>query len=291
MVNLFQKLAILTNWTACSNAHFHAVSRDFDEQKNRGLRRMLEFASDLKTTFESWPVSRSNVMEHDLTERATTNQDYRAERRDSLEIFTASSGEGTLTSSETSTSSHDVPAPLASLPGGSSTVNTNLPELDYNEYCNVIAHQSDYMIFRRFSRLNARILLFMQKQLVDLENKLILLDGEHFYNLRWNPSRQDNEYEREALIREIETKLLQYHSLASKTAESSARPWALENHIHLLKDLPVGTRPLCAGSQAPNPTSHVFRLVQPHPLLASLWTTNITLGCGGWTRKTRHVLG
>lgn len=52
----------------------------------------------------------------------------------------------------------------------------------YSQYSRTIARHSDFLVFRRFGPLSARVLLFFQKDLMDLESKLlgqdIICDGQ-----------------------------------------------------------------------------------------------------------------
>ena len=80
----------------------------------------------------------------------------------------------------------------------------------------------EFAIFRRFGYLHARLLLYKQDELVELETKLINLDNEEPipYNLcsrRSNPSTVQKN-----LISEIEVRLKEYgNNLSSQTWISS----------------------------------------------------------------------
>jgi hypothetical protein len=48
----------------------------------------------------------------------------------------------------------------------------------YPEFCRLLATSNDFFVLRRFGALNARVLLTMQNNIVEIENRLLELDQE-----------------------------------------------------------------------------------------------------------------
>lgn len=65
-------------------------------------------------------------------------------------------------------------------------------------------------MFRRFGRLHARVLLYKQDELVEIENRLAQLDGDENTEFFLCTRRQDRNSERQALVLEAERKLEEY---------------------------------------------------------------------------------
>jgi len=49
----------------------------------------------------------------------------------------------------------------------------------YAKLADLVGHDGDFAIFRRFAALNAKNLLYLQAEIVNLENDLILLEREN----------------------------------------------------------------------------------------------------------------
>lgn len=69
------------------------------------------------------------------------------------------------------------------------------------------------MMFRRFGRLQARILLHKQDELIDLEQQLEQIDSEEQTEYYLSCRRQDLNTKRHALIHEAEVKLNEYSTV------------------------------------------------------------------------------
>ena len=84
----------------------------------------------------------------------------------------------------------------------------------YKKYSWFLASDDDFLIFRRFGTLNARIILAMQDEISVAEAKLKALDDEASLKgapRRHNGSfRREEDLERKALITEIKEKLKEY---------------------------------------------------------------------------------
>jgi hypothetical protein len=84
----------------------------------------------------------------------------------------------------------------------------------YRKYSWFLASDDDFLIFRRFGTLNARIILAMQDDISVAEAKLQALDDEA--SLKSAPRRHNGSFrreenqERKALITEIKEKLKEY---------------------------------------------------------------------------------
>jgi len=86
----------------------------------------------------------------------------------------------------------------------------------YPEIANFIGSDKDFFIFRRFDVLSARNMLFLQDELVELEEKLEQVDlaesrsgtARHPWNL--HSRREDSNAARKALMAEIRVKLREY---------------------------------------------------------------------------------
>jgi Family of unknown function (DUF6594) len=84
----------------------------------------------------------------------------------------------------------------------------------YKHYSWFLASDDDFLIFRRFGTLNARVILAMQDGISAAEAKLKALDDEASLKnapRRHNGSfRREEDQERKALITEIKEKLKEY---------------------------------------------------------------------------------
>jgi len=83
----------------------------------------------------------------------------------------------------------------------------------YPEIASFIGSDKDFFIFRRFNVLSARNMLFLQDELVELEDKLEQVDlaesrSGHLWNL--HSRREDSNAARKALMAEIRVKLCEY---------------------------------------------------------------------------------
>ena len=95
---------------------------------------------------------------------------------------------------------------------------TQLPkhwkEIGYRGYSAFLASDNDFMIFRRFGTLNARLLLYLQDQIAVLEGELEDLEATHAdpaaADVNNGSFRQDPIPDRKVLLDEILGKVKEY---------------------------------------------------------------------------------
>jgi hypothetical protein len=90
--------------------------------------------------------------------------------------------------------------------------------IGYKKYSWFLASDDDFLIFRRFGTLNARVLLLLQDELTVAEEKLKALDEQ--YSLKDAPrlhngsfrieQREEKQQERRKLLLEIKDKVSEY---------------------------------------------------------------------------------
>jgi hypothetical protein len=80
----------------------------------------------------------------------------------------------------------------------------------YPRFSALIGSHPDFSIFRRFSNIRARLLLFKQDKLVVLEDKLVRLDAEEKCALFLGNIRRDRNEERLQLMEQIDSALKDY---------------------------------------------------------------------------------
>ena len=68
----------------------------------------------------------------------------------------------------------------------------------------------DFVMFRCFGRLHARILLHKQDELCELEQRLEAIDKDEATLYLLSTRRQDTNIERRNILRELEEKLKEY---------------------------------------------------------------------------------
>lgn len=73
-----------------------------------------------------------------------------------------------------------------------------------------MASDKNFVLFRRFAELHARILLYKQDELVEMEQRLDKLDAEEQTPYHLASRRDDRNHSRKALVSEIESKLSAY---------------------------------------------------------------------------------
>lgn len=86
----------------------------------------------------------------------------------------------------------------------------------YHSLASFIGSDKDFFIFRRFSNLSARNLLYLQDELLELEAKLMEVDLQEssngspqgLYNL--HTRREDKNESRKTLMKDIKSKLQEY---------------------------------------------------------------------------------
>jgi hypothetical protein len=87
-------------------------------------------------------------------------------------------------------------------------------EIGYRGFSAFIASDNDFLIFRRFGSLNARLLLYLQDQIAVLEEKLGKLEEHHMSdeakNIHHGSFRQEELPERTELLEAIDKKVREY---------------------------------------------------------------------------------
>ena len=82
----------------------------------------------------------------------------------------------------------------------------------YPRFCALIDAHPALNVFRRFSKLHARVILRKQDLLSILEQRLETLDEQEISTLNLASNRLDGNTERQAILDEIETVLQEYGS-------------------------------------------------------------------------------
>ncbi|KAL2281755.1 hypothetical protein FJTKL_11430 [Diaporthe vaccinii] len=100
------------------------------------------------------------------------------------------------------------------------------------------------MMFRRFGRLQARILLHKQDELIDLEQQLEQIDSEEQTEYYLSCRRQDLNTKRHALIQEAEVKLNEYNELLASYFDNIRRPKPSEAKVKSVRNWMKGIKPL-----------------------------------------------
>ncbi|KAH6884166.1 hypothetical protein B0T10DRAFT_551079 [Thelonectria olida] len=104
----------------------------------------------------------------------------------------------------------------------------------YRSFANYVSSDTNFFVFRRFDRLNARVLLTLQAQLTRLEDRLGALDGK--YSARGagdinNGSIKADQPDRAAVIAEITEKIKEYNTVLLAHSELRAREPAPKRNI------------------------------------------------------------
>jgi len=102
----------------------------------------------------------------------------------------------------------------------------------------------DFSVFRRFGQLHARILLYKQDELVELEENLNRLDIQETtpYNLK--SRRTDQNPARKALLKEIENKLMEYDTVLEAYYNGLERSPPKERNIESVTHWFEGNKPV-----------------------------------------------
>ncbi|KAI0538636.1 hypothetical protein GGR58DRAFT_467466 [Xylaria digitata] len=87
----------------------------------------------------------------------------------------------------------------------------------YPQFCALMEAHEGFMIFRRFHRLRARMLLLKQDRISCLEAQLDQIDQDEQLPLFLAKSRGDTNSERKSVLSQIETALADYDSFIEKT--------------------------------------------------------------------------
>ncbi|KAI4259768.1 MAG: hypothetical protein LQ352_000574 [Teloschistes flavicans] len=109
----------------------------------------------------------------------------------------------------------------------------------------------NFLMCRRFSFLQTRVLLFRQDELAEMEKRLLAMDDEDedldplaLQSRRLDGDRTE-EPSRASLIEKIDTKLKEYDSLVMRMRNSAANPRPLERDYASLYNYVEGNKPLC----------------------------------------------
>ncbi|KAF4961384.1 hypothetical protein FSARC_10200 [Fusarium sarcochroum] len=119
-------------------------------------------------------------------------------------------------------------APQSILPLSASSGHSNKSPADkienfrpgYPRFTALIAAHSPFFVFRRFSRLRARLLLLKQDRLSVLEQKLDQIDHSETAPILLGKSRMDRNGERLSVLSEIECGLADYDDFVEKTSRT-----------------------------------------------------------------------
>ncbi|KAI0387560.1 hypothetical protein F5Y04DRAFT_286665 [Hypomontagnella monticulosa] len=102
----------------------------------------------------------------------------------------------------------------------------------------------NFVMFRCFGRLQARVLLHRQDELAEIESRLERIDQEEKTEYFLSCNRQDPSVERRALFKEAENKLIEYNRLLGSYYQNIERPVPSEPHIKSVSNWIDGTKPL-----------------------------------------------
>ncbi|ORY00305.1 hypothetical protein BCR34DRAFT_575896 [Clohesyomyces aquaticus] len=110
--------------------------------------------------------------------------------------------------------------------------------LGYRAFSNFLSSDDDFLIFRRFGPLNTRVLLFLQDEIVQLENQLEDLDSDHSrkeaVDIHNGSFRQEAVPERVELLTKIHAKLKNYNDLLIQFSTIRSQPRASKKNIESL---------------------------------------------------------
>ncbi|KAI4254956.1 MAG: hypothetical protein L6R42_006980 [Xanthoria sp. 1 TBL-2021] len=107
-----------------------------------------------------------------------------------------------------------------------------------------IASDKNFALFRRFGELHARLLLFKQDELAELEQKLNDLDAEEQTPYHLRSRRDDRNVARRALIAEIEARLPAYDEALQKYCQQLERTPPRKRNIESVARWLEGNKPL-----------------------------------------------
>ncbi|KAH7089651.1 hypothetical protein FB567DRAFT_521231 [Paraphoma chrysanthemicola] len=120
----------------------------------------------------------------------------------------------------------------------------------YPRYTALIDSHPTFLIFRRFSRLRARLLLRKQDQLSVLEKQLDILDSTERTSLFLASSSLDGNTERQGVLDRIETVLMEYDTLIDRIRTSTGFPGASSRDVSSLKNWLMGNACLARSDWA-----------------------------------------
>ncbi|RYP72458.1 hypothetical protein DL771_004253 [Monosporascus sp. 5C6A] len=119
----------------------------------------------------------------------------------------------------------------------------------YPALASLIGSDRDFFIFRRFSSLSARNLLFLQDELIELESRLQKIDlteslngsAQELWNL--HSRREDANQHRQSIMKEIKAKLNEYQMAIQSQAFMLALESAPSIHADSIANWVDGTKP------------------------------------------------
>lgn len=116
---------------------------------------------------------------------------------------------------EASTAQEDVglnpPYGHASIPGSKESEiggsqSSYAPKIGYPAVCNFMGTEPDFLVFRRFTNLSIRNILYIQDQLQEIEEELTIIDAEYPATTR----REDGHSRRKELMHELQVLIVKY---------------------------------------------------------------------------------
>ncbi|KAL8664456.1 MAG: hypothetical protein Q9202_003006 [Teloschistes flavicans] len=113
-----------------------------------------------------------------------------------------------------------------------------------------IASDKNFALFRRFGELHARILLYKQDELIELEHKLNDLDAAEQTAFHLNSRRDDQNLARKALITEIEARLHVYDEAVQVYYRQLERPAPRKRNIQSVARWLEGNKPLTVSESS-----------------------------------------
>ncbi|KAL6832048.1 hypothetical protein V8C40DRAFT_237730 [Trichoderma camerunense] len=119
----------------------------------------------------------------------------------------------------------------------------------YPSLASFIGSDKDFFIFRRFSALSARNLLYLQDELMELESRLQEIDFKESLSGSqqdlWNlhSRREDSNQSRKALMKEIRIKLQEYENAVKSQVFMLALEPAPSIHVESVANWVDGTKP------------------------------------------------
>ncbi|EKJ68425.1 hypothetical protein FPSE_11433 [Fusarium pseudograminearum CS3096] len=105
----------------------------------------------------------------------------------------------------------------------------------YPRFTSLISSHDSFFLFRRFSRLRARLLLIKQNKLAVLEKKLDDIDDAETFPLFLGKSSIDKNQDRLSVLADIESNLAEYDELLERTERTLSFARAEPRDIQSLK--------------------------------------------------------
>ncbi|KAF9695172.1 hypothetical protein EKO04_007093 [Ascochyta lentis] len=114
----------------------------------------------------------------------------------------------------------------------------NWKDVGYRGYSAFLASDDDFMIYRRFGTLNARLLLRLQDQIAELEERLEALEKEHAGPTAPDTNngtfRNDPLLERKAILDEMNSRVREYNELLIQNSTLRDQPAVAQRHVESL---------------------------------------------------------